>query len=214
MSHPGTCNFSSPSAFQLCRDSVADGKVKAPTKATAVLEGFRIRSRLSTRLEPRGFNVRYLRYVALLAMLMLPLAYSQAQVSVGVEIGVDPANYDPGYVDGPPVCPYGYYSYYPYACAPYGFYGPHWFAGGVFIGAGPWYHWGHGGHWDRSEYWGHGYGREGWGYARGREYARGGYGRGYVGGYARGSYGRGYSGNYGRGGYGHGYAGSHGGGHR
>ncbi|MGA1986495.1 MAG: hypothetical protein ABSG72_09495, partial [Candidatus Sulfotelmatobacter sp.] len=65
----------------------------------------------------------------------------------------DDRNYDDrgygqnyGYVAGPPVCAYGYYSYYPYACAPYGFYGPRWFAGGVFIGAGPWYGWG----------WGHG----------------------------------------------------------
>ena len=38
-----------------------------------------------------------------------------------------------------PVCPYGYYDYAPYSCAPYGFYGPEWFAGGVFIGAGPWH---------------------------------------------------------------------------
>jgi len=41
---------------------------------------------------------------------------------------------------GPPVCPYGYFDYAPYACAPYGYYGPSWFSGGVFIGAGPWYH--------------------------------------------------------------------------
>ncbi len=51
-----------------------------------------------------------------------------AQVSVAVDIG--PA----------PVCPYGYYDYAPYACAPYGYYGPEWFVGGVFIGAGPWFH--------------------------------------------------------------------------
>lgn len=51
-----------------------------------------------------------------------------AQVSVNVNIG--PA----------PVCPYGYYDTAPYACAPYGYYGPEWFVGGVFIGAGPWFH--------------------------------------------------------------------------
>src|SRR5579863_9476618 len=101
--------------------------------------------------------MRYLKYAALLAVLMVPLTYSQAQVSVGVGIG-------PGYVDGPPVCDYGYYSYYPYACAPYGYYGPDWFAGGVFIGAGPWYNWGGGG-------WGGGWDRDGWG--------RGGWGRGW-----------------------------------
>ena len=47
---------------------------------------------------------------------------------------------------GPPDCEWGYYSYYPYACAPYGYYGPSWFSGGLFIGAGPWYHWGFYGH--------------------------------------------------------------------
>src|SRR5271157_4034434 len=78
------------------------------------------------------FTMKYLRYVALLASLTLPVAYSQAGVRVGVGIGVG------GYVAGPPVCTYGYYPDYPYACAPYGYYGPSWFAGGVFIGAGPW----------------------------------------------------------------------------
>ena len=38
-----------------------------------------------------------------------------------------------------PDCPYGYFDYAPYSCAPYGYYGPDWFAGGVFIGAGPWF---------------------------------------------------------------------------
>ena len=53
---------------------------------------------------------------------------AQAQVSVGVNIGAAP------------VCPYGYYDVPPYDCAPYGYYGPEWFNGGVFIGAGPWFH--------------------------------------------------------------------------
>jgi len=52
----------------------------------------------------------------------------QAQAQVGVEIGVAPD------------CPYGYYDVAPYACAPAGYYGPEWFTGGVFIGAGPWFH--------------------------------------------------------------------------
>jgi hypothetical protein len=39
-----------------------------------------------------------------------------------------------------PVCPYGYYESPPYDCAPDGYYGPEWFNGGVFIGAGPYYH--------------------------------------------------------------------------
>ena len=28
----------------------------------------------------------------------------------------------PGYYAGAPVCTYGYYDYYPYTCAPYGYY--------------------------------------------------------------------------------------------
>src|SRR3984957_8817144 len=57
-----------------------------------------------------------------------------AQISVG--IGVAPA------------CPYGYYDYAPYNCSPYGYYGPDWFNGGLFIGAGTWYH-------GRSGFYGH-----------------------------------------------------------
>jgi len=153
--------------------------------------------------------MRYLKYGALLAVLMVPLAYSQAEVRWGVGIGVGP-----GYVAGPPVCEYGYYDYSPYACAPYGYYGPQWFSGGVFIGAGPWYHsyLGRGGYYGREGYYGRSgfYGREGYGregYARGG-YARGGYERQD---YARSGYNRG--GGYARGGNGfHGGGGSHGGG--
>lgn len=43
-------------------------------------------------------------------------------------------------IGGPPACPYGYFDYAPYDCAPYGYYGPDWFVGGLFIGAGPWFH--------------------------------------------------------------------------
>jgi hypothetical protein len=100
---------------------------------------------------------------------------------VGVGIGVA----------GPPACAYGYYPDYPYACAPYGYYGPSYFANGVFIGAGPWFHG-----------WGYGHGYYGRGY-----YGRGGYvGHGYV---ARGNAGRGFEA---RGGAVHG--GFHGGGSR
>jgi hypothetical protein len=79
--------------------------------------------------------MKYLRYFALLGLLALPLAYSQAEVRFRVGIG-----FGPGYVSGPPACAYGYYSSYPYSCAPYGFYGPSSFVNGIFIGAGPWYH--------------------------------------------------------------------------
>ena len=54
--------------------------------------------------------MRYLRYLALLGILMVPVAYSQAQVAVGVRVG---PGY--GYVGAAPVCAYGYYLYYPYA---------------------------------------------------------------------------------------------------
>ncbi len=83
--------------------------------------------------------MKYLRYLALLGVLALPLTYSQAQVRVGVGIGFG-GGYGPGYVSGPPACPYGYYPDYPYGCAPYGYYGPSYFVSGVFIGAGPWFH--------------------------------------------------------------------------
>lgn len=43
-------------------------------------------------------------------------------------------------IAGAPVCPYGYYEVPPYNCAPDGYYGPEWFSGGVFIGAGPYFH--------------------------------------------------------------------------
>src|SRR6516225_7028235 len=98
-------------------------------------------------------QMRYLKYIVLLGILAFVCAgTSQAQVRVGIGFGVGPV-YGPVY--GPaPVCAYGYYDYYPYACAPYGYYGPDWFTGGVFIGAGPWFHgwYGHGwrGDWDHD----------------------------------------------------------------
>lgn len=140
--------------------------------------------------------MRYLKYVALLTVLMVPLAYSQAQVSVG--IGVGPVGVVVGhpYVAGPPVCDYGYYDYYPYACAPYGYYGPSYFANGVFIGAGPWYRGYAHRDWDREgwrhEAREHGYAR-GYGHDAYRGYGREGYARGYgERGYARGYNGGGY----------------------
>jgi uncharacterized membrane protein YgcG len=68
--------------------------------------------------------------VAVALLTAAPVA--PAQVSVGVGIGVAP------------VCPYGYFDYAPYDCAPYGYYGPDWFLNGLFIGAGPWFHGPHG----------------------------------------------------------------------
>jgi len=53
---------------------------------------------------------------------------SEAQAQISINIGVAPE------------CPYGYYDAVPYNCAPPGYYGPEWFRGEVFIGAGPWFH--------------------------------------------------------------------------
>jgi hypothetical protein len=52
----------------------------------------------------------------------------KATAQIAVEIGAAPD------------CPYGYYDAAPYNCAPYGYYGPEWFSGGVFVGSGPWFH--------------------------------------------------------------------------
>jgi hypothetical protein len=80
--------------------------------------------------------MRYLKYAALLAVLFLAAVRANAQVRVGVAIGAGPV----AVAVGPaPVCAFGYYGYYPYACAPRGFYGPQYFVNGVFIGAGPWH---------------------------------------------------------------------------
>jgi hypothetical protein len=88
--------------------------------------------------------MRYLKLVALLAICLLAAPFAHAQrVVVGVGVG-------PAYVGAAPVCAYGYYPYAPYACAPYGYYGPSWFSGGVFIGAGPWFH----GFYGRPGFWG------------------------------------------------------------
>ena len=128
--------------------------------------------------------MRYLKYLALLAVCVFAAAApSQAQVAVGVGVGPVYGGYYP------PVCAYGYYDYAPYACAPYGYYGPDWFYGGVFIGAGPWFHGFRGGYWGRGFY-----GRGGWG--------RGGFnGRGFEG------RGRGFDGRGGFAGRGSGFAG-------
>lgn len=69
---------------------------------------------------------------ALAITLLSPGRVAPAQISVGVDIGAAP------------ICPYGYFDYAPYDCAPYGYYGPDWFVGGVFLGAGPWFHGPHG----------------------------------------------------------------------
>src|ERR1700685_4041183 len=65
---------------------------------------------------------------AAIAAICFAVTAPKTQAQVQVDIGVAPE------------CPYGYYDVAPYDCAPYGYYGPEWFTGGVFIGAGPWFH--------------------------------------------------------------------------
>jgi hypothetical protein len=73
-----------------------------------------------------AFKFVALSAVAGLSFLATSSRTAQAQISVNIGVA--------------PNCPYGYYDTAPYGCAPYGYYGPEWFTGGVFIGAGPWFH--------------------------------------------------------------------------
>jgi hypothetical protein len=63
---------------------------------------------------------------AVAAVMFMPSRTAPSQIVVGIGAAPD--------------CPYGYFDYAPYDCAPYGYYGPDWFVGGVFLGAGPWFH--------------------------------------------------------------------------
>ncbi|HEX3966704.1 MAG TPA: hypothetical protein VHW70_01945 [Edaphobacter sp.] len=69
-------------------------------------------------------------FSAVAAALLACVSVAPAQISVNIGVA--------------PVCPYGYFDYAPYDCAPYGYYGPDWFTGGLFVGAGPWFHGPHG----------------------------------------------------------------------
>ncbi len=71
---------------------------------------------------------RVLTLTALAAITFAAMTTKTSPAQISVSIG------------NPPDCPYGYYDYAPYACAPAGYYGPQWFNGGVFIGAGKWFH--------------------------------------------------------------------------
>lgn len=74
--------------------------------------------------------MRGLRFMVLAAAAGTCFAMSvpKAEAQVSINIGAAPE------------CPYGYYDVAPYGCAPSGYYGPEWFSGGVFVGAGPWFH--------------------------------------------------------------------------
>jgi hypothetical protein len=69
---------------------------------------------------------KWLVFLALIIAMVSSMSVAPAQVAISIGAA--------------PVCPYGYFDYEPYPCAPYGYYGPDWFTGGLFIGAGPWFH--------------------------------------------------------------------------
>ena len=71
-------------------------------------------------------GLKFLMLTAVAGGCFTAIAPAQAQVSVNIGVAPD--------------CPYGYYDVAPFGCAPAGYYGPEWFSGGVFIGAGPWFH--------------------------------------------------------------------------
>ena len=71
-------------------------------------------------------GLKFLAMAAVAATCMANLPEAQAQVNINIGVA--------------PECPYGYYDAAPYSCAPSGYYGPEWFNGAVFIGAGPWFH--------------------------------------------------------------------------
>jgi hypothetical protein len=77
----------------------------------------------------RGLKISLVAAVAAACFtVIVPEAGAQVSVGIAPVIGIAPE------------CPYGYYDATPYGCAPAGYYGPEWFSGGVFIGAGPWFH--------------------------------------------------------------------------
>jgi hypothetical protein len=72
----------------------------------------------------RRFKISLAAAAATCFMVIAPDVKAQTGVAIGIA----------------PECPYGYYDIAPYNCAPAGYYGPEWFTGDVFIGAGPWFH--------------------------------------------------------------------------
>ncbi len=91
----------------------------------------------------RGFKILVSTAAMIAGLAMVPAAHAQIVVEVGVQ----------------PVCPYGYYGYAPYQCAPMGYYGSGYFYNGVFLGMGPWAGWGYGHGWGGHRFVGDGGGR-------------------------------------------------------
>lgn len=74
-------------------------------------------------------NLRIFAVATVFGVLVLAGISQPASAQVNINVNIGPA----------PVCPYGYFNYAPYNCAPFGYYGPDWFHSGMFIGAGPWF---------------------------------------------------------------------------
>ena len=163
------------------------------------------REQHTTQRSGSTLAARLLLGAAAMLLLIVAAPTAQAQVSFGINIG--PA----------PVCPYGYFDYAPYNCAPYGYYGPQWFTNGLFLGAGPWFRGPRGFYGGVNRRYDPRWGYRGGFPARGAVgYYRGGPVHGFYGNQfrdGRGGYRGGYSGYRGGGGY-HGGGGFHGGGHR
>lgn len=87
----------------------------------------------------RGLKAFVIAAALIVPLAMLPSAKAQISVTIG---------------GPPPVCPYGYYGYAPYACAPMGYYGPGYFYNGIFLGVGPWAYWGYRHGWGSHRFYG------------------------------------------------------------
>ena len=97
-------------------------KIARPSCATLTV------SKPGNRLLQRGWKALLCTAALLTLGVLMPRANAQVSINIG---------------GPPPVCSYGYYGYAPYACAPVGFYGPGYFYNGIFLGVGPWRHWGY-----------------------------------------------------------------------
>ena len=109
----------------------------------------------------RGIKILFGTTALLAGLALAPAARAQVVINIGVQ----------------PSCAYGYYDYAPYACAPYGYYGPGYFYNGIFLGMGPWAGWGYGHGWGGHRFSGDGggsYHGGGGGAANRSSYARGG----------------------------------------
>ena len=71
-----------------------------------------------------------IKFLALAAIAVFAMTHGAPKAAAQVTINIGVA----------PDCPYGYYDYAPYNCAPDGYFGSEWFNANAFIGTGPWFH--------------------------------------------------------------------------